>query len=168
MRDIIRLIDRLADATGALITPLALVMMLLTCIVVVTRYVFHAETTPLHETVIYLHGLVFMLGISYALKVQGHVRVDIFYHNFSARRRALVDLFGTLFFLLPVAGFIFWSSLDYVHLAWQMKESSAAPDGLPGIYLFKTLIPIMAALLAIQGLGEALKSIAVLLDPTEQ
>lgn len=164
MRDIIRLIDRLADATGILIAPLALVMMLLTCVVVVVRYVFHAETTPLHETVIYLHGTVFMLGISYALKVQGHVRVDIFYHNFSERRRALVDLFGTLFFLMPVALFILWSSLNYVELSWQMKESSAAPDGLPGIYLFKTLVPIMASLVIIQGIGEALKSLAVLLD----
>lgn len=163
MRDIIRLLDKLADATGILIAPLALVMMLLTCIVVVVRYVFHAETTPLHETVIYLHGMVFMLGISFALKVQGHVRVDIFYHNFTERRRAIVDLFGTVFFLLPVSGFIFWSSLDYVSLSWQLREASAAPDGLPGIYLFKTLIPIMAALLAIQGLGEALKSIAILL-----
>ena len=150
--------------TGYLIAPLAFLMMILTCVVVATRYIFHAETTPLYETVIYIHGVVFMLGISFALKVEGHVRVDIFYHTFSARRRALVDLLGTIFFLTPVCVFVFWSSLDYVSLSWGMKESSAAPDGLPGIYLFKTLIPVMAVLVEIQGIGMALKSLSILMD----
>ena len=92
------------------------------------------------------------------------MRVDIFYHRLSETRRALVDLAGTLFFLLPVCGFIFWSSLGYTSLSWHMKEASAAPDGLPGVYLLKTLIPVMAILLTIQGIGEALKSLTILLD----
>ena len=78
MRDLTRFLDKLADTTGLVIAPLTLAMMLLTCVVVAARYVFKAETTPLQETVIYLHGLVFMLGISYTLKVQGHVRVPLY------------------------------------------------------------------------------------------
>lgn len=162
MGDLVRFLDKLADRIGTLIAPLALGMMLLTCVVVGARYVFKTGATPIQESVIYLHGLVFMLGISYTLKAQGHVRVDILYHRFSERQRALVDLFGTVFFLLPVCGFIFWSSLDYVSLSWQMHEASAAPDGLPGIYLLKTLIPVMAVLLAIQGLAEILRNLVTL------
>ena len=157
--NLISLVDRVTDFIGNLVAPLTFAMMLLTCVVVVARYSFNLGLTPLVETVIYLHGLVFMLGIPYALKEQAHVRVDIIYSRLSVRSRALVDLFGTVFFLLPLCSFLIWSSIDYVNLSWNMREGSAEPGGLPGVYLLKTLIPLMAVLLLLQGLTEFLRAL---------
>lgn len=154
----IAIIDRIADWTGTLIAPLTLVMTLVTVGVVVARYGFGIGAIPMQEAVMYMHAIVFMLGIGYTLKMEGHVRVDIVYQKLSRRGQAIVDLLGTLCFLFPVAAFTFWTSLDYVALSWRMGEGSAEPGGLPGIYLLKTLIPAMAALLAIQGLAEMLRA----------
>jgi len=106
------------------------------------------------------------LGIPYALKEQSHVRVDIIYSRLDMRFRALIDLLGTLIFLLPLSLFLIWSSLDYVNLSWNMQEGSAEPGGLPGVYLLKTLIPLMAALLLLQGLSEFSRALLVILKPT--
>ena len=156
---ITQLIDRVANWTGLLIAPLTFLMTVATVIVVTLRYGFGIGAIPVQEGIVYLHAIVFMLGIGYTLKMQEHVRVDIFYQRFSARGQAIVDLGGTLFFLLPLAGFVFWTSLDYVALSWRMGEGSPEPGGLPGIYLLKTLIPVMAVLLALQGLAEVLRSV---------
>lgn len=162
MNKVIRSLDTIAEWTGSLIAPLSVLMMLVTCVVVTARYLFGQGAIPLQEAVVYMHGIVFMLGIGYTLKNQAHVRVDVFSQRFSARTRATVDLLGAIFFLLPVAGFIFWTSLDYVSLSWSMREGSAEPGGLPGLYLLKALIPLMAVLLALQGIAEVLRCIDVL------
>ncbi len=154
----LRLLNSVADVTGLLIAPLTALMMLATVIVVCARYLFGIGTIPLQEAVIFMHATVLMLGTGYTLKAGDHVRVDIIYRRLSPRARAAIDLFGTLFFLMPVCLFIFWSSLDYVGLSWQMREGSAEPGGLPGFYLLKALIPTMAVLLALQGLVEGVSA----------
>ena len=153
-----RWIDRLNDVTGRSIVWLTLMMALLTCILVVARYVLDFGSIALQETVMYMHGAVFLMGIAFTLKEQGHVRVDVLHEKFSERTKALIDIIGNLVFLLPVGGFIFWSSLDYVNFSWSLRESSGQPNGLPGVWLLKTLIPVMAALLVLQGISETLKS----------
>ena len=95
----------------------------------------------------YLHGMVFLLGIAFALKQNAHVRVDIIYQKASRRTQAKIDLLGTLLFLFPVAAFIGWMSIDFVAFSWRVGEGSAEPGGLPGVYLLKTLLPLMAILL---------------------
>lgn len=107
----------------------------------------------------YMHGAVFMLAIAFTLKEKGHVRVDVLHEKFSEKTRAIIDMLGSILFLLPVSAFIFWTSLDYVSFSWSVTESSAQPGGLPGVYLLKTLIPIMAALLFLQGVAEISKSL---------
>lgn len=155
-------IDLLSDITGRLVSGLTILMAIVTCIVVAARYAFNLGSVGLQESVMYMHGAVFMLGIAFTLKENAHVRVDVFYERFSRRAKALVDLAGTLFLLMPVAAFIGLSSLDYVALAWSLKESSGQPGGLPGVYLLKTLIPAMAAALALQGLAEIMRNALVL------
>lgn len=110
----------------------------------------------------YMHGVLFMLGIGYTLKHQNHVRVDIIYQRMSPRVRAVIDIIGTLIFLFPVSSFIFFASLDYVALSWSFGESSAQPGGLPGTYVIKALIPTMAFLLFLQGFADLLRNVAVL------
>ena len=78
-----------------------------------------------------------MLGCSYALKHNEHVRVDIFYRNFSPVKQAVVNLFGHLFLLWPVVIFIAVVSVDYVSVSWQIKEQSQEAGGLPFVYLLK-------------------------------
>lgn len=163
MKRLVRIIDKISELTGTSVAWLTFAMMLVTCVVVVARYVFDVGSIALQETVVYLHGIVFMLGIAYTLKNGGHVRVDIFYQKFSPRIRASIDLLGTLFFLFPLAGFMLWSSIDYVYFSWSIRESSPEPGGLPAVYLLKTLIPLMAAMLALQGIAEAIRSLLIIL-----
>ena len=85
-----------------------------------------------------------MLAGAFTLKHNQHVRVDIFYQDMSTHNKAKVDLFGTLFLLLPFVGFILWVSFDYVLNSWKLLEGSREAGGLPFVYILKTLIPLMA------------------------
>lgn len=153
------MLDQLADLTGKLVAPLLGLMLIATFIVVISRYGFDYGAVKLQESVLYMHATVFMLGFAYTLKQGGHVRVDIIYQRLGDRGRAIVDLVGTSLFLLPMCGFILYASLDYVSFSWQLKEGSAEPGGLPFVYLLKTIIPISAGLLILQGLAELLRSL---------
>ena len=165
---IVNYLDAVNELIGSSVSWLTLVMMFITCLIVVARYVFNLGSIALQETVMYMHGMVFMLGIGYTLKHQGHVRVDIFYEKLSIRKKALIDLFGTLVFLLPIGLFILLCSLNYVYFSWSLSESSAQPGGLPGVFLLKTLIPLMAFLLVLQGLAEIGRSIILLTKANDQ
>jgi TRAP-type mannitol/chloroaromatic compound transport system permease small subunit len=161
---LIAILNKLADVTGTIIAPLTFVMMLLTCAVVVARYWFNTGLTPVAEGVMFLHACVFMLGIAYTLRTGAHVRVDIIYQRLSYQSQAFIDLLGAVLFLFPVTVFIFIASLDYVGLSWRLQEGSPEPGGLPGIYLLKGLIPLMAILLGLQGMSEILRCLQILLS----
>ena len=148
------LIDRLNHRLGRAVAWLTLAMAVAVAAIVLLRYAFAQNTILIQEAVGYAHGLVLMLGIAYTLKEGGHVRVDILYSGRSPRWRAWVDLLGHLFLLLPVAGLMLATSLPYAASAWRILEGSSEVGGLPGVFLLKTLIPLMAALLLLQGLSE--------------
>lgn len=152
------LIDRLNHRIGRAVAWLTLAMAVAVAAIVLLRYAFAQNTILIQETVNYGHGLVLMLGMAYTLKENGHVRVDIIYSGRSPRWRALVDLFGHLFLLLPVAGLVLATSLPYAVSAWRILEGSSEVGGLPGVFLLKTLIPLMAVLLLLQGVSEISKA----------
>jgi TRAP-type mannitol/chloroaromatic compound transport system permease small subunit len=155
-------LDRLAELTGRIISWLTLAMVIITFSVVVLRYVFESGSIALQESVTYLHAVVFMLCAAYTLKHDAHVRVDIFYQRWSARTRAWADLLGTLLLLVPVCIFIIASSLDYVSSSWSILEGSQEAGGLDGVYLLKTVIPVMAGLLLLQGCALALHRLLII------
>lgn len=155
-------LDRFAERTGRTVAWLALLLVLVTFGVVVLRYLFAIGSIALQEAILYLHASLFLLGAAYTLKVDGHVRVDIVYRRLSDRGQALVDLLGALFLLLPVCCFMLWISWDYVATAWSLREGSRETGGLPYVYLLKTLIPLASGLLILQGVSQALHSLAVL------
>jgi TRAP-type mannitol/chloroaromatic compound transport system permease small subunit len=144
--------EQFIDWSGRVVSWCVLAMVLLTFLVVVLRYVFDSGWIALQESVSYLHSLVFLLGAAYTLKHDAHVRVDIFYSRFSERTKAWVELLGHLFILIPVMLFIAWISWPYISDAWAVKESSRDAGGLPGVYLLKSMILLMAGLLIIQAL----------------
>ena len=137
-------------------------MVIFTCGVVAARYIFNIGSIGIQELVMYLHGCVFMIGIAFTLKEGGHVRVDVLHEKLSEKNKAIIDIIGTLLFLMPFCFFIVFVSLEYVKFAWTVQESSPDPGGLPGVFLLKTLIPIMAILVGFQGISETLKNFACL------
>ena len=160
---IIGAIQRFTEVLGRGISWLSVLLVATVMIVVISRYFLQIGSIALQESVTYLHATVFLLGISYTLKQGGHVRVDIFYRQFSPRLKALVDFCGGLLFLIPVSILIFYSSWDYVIASWAIGETSAENNGLPFIYLLKTLMILMPGTLFLQGVAEILKSLIVLI-----
>ena len=157
-------LDRVSRATGKLAAYLCLLMAVVTGLVVILRYGFNLGSGALQESISYLHAAVFMLGAAVTLQRGAHVRVDIFYRSCSRRHRAWIDSVGAIVFLMPLCVFITWVSWDYVAESWVIRESSADPGGLPAVFLLKSLIPIMAVTLLLQGFAEVLRNVAILME----
>ena len=162
LRACVHYIDIFTDRCGRLLAWLVLAMALLTTVVVLLRYGFNTGSIMAQEAVTYMHGCLFMLGAAYALKSEAHVRVDIFYRNFSERGRAWVNSLGGIVFLMPLCAFIGVSSWSYVTESWAILETSPEPGGIPAVFLLKSLLPLMAVNLFLQGLAETLRSTLVL------
>lgn len=154
-------IDRFSEATGRLTSWLTLAMILLTCVVVVMRYVFAAGEIWLQESVVWMHAAVFMAGAAYTLRHEEHVRVDVFYRRMSPVSRAWIDLVGVVVLLLPVCAFLFWKSFDFVAASWAIREASREPGGLPYPFvpLLKTVLLLMPATVLLQGLSLSLNAL---------
>jgi TRAP-type mannitol/chloroaromatic compound transport system permease small subunit len=158
-------LDRLCELLGGAVSWLSLLMVLVTFVIVVLRYLFDLGWIWLQESVTYMHAALFLVGAAYTLKHGGHVRVDIFYCRFSPRARAWVDLGGSLLLLLPVCVFVFMVSWDYVVQSWELFEGSREAGGLNGVYLLKSLILVMAVLLVAQGVAQAIRHLLEILGP---
>lgn len=158
------LIDKFTTVVGRTIAWLTLAMVMLTFLIVVLRYGFNLGWIAMQESVLYLHGIVFMLGAAYTLQQDGHVRVDIFYQKFSEKKQALVNFLGGIFLLLPVCIFIFWISLDYVLTSWQIMERSPEAGGLPLVFISKSLILVFTICLLLQGIAEILRNLMKMID----
>lgn len=158
------MIDRFSKLVGKAVSWLTLFMVLVTFVVVVMRYVFDAGLIWLQESVVWMHAVVFMLGAAYTLQQEEHVRVDIFYREMSANRKAWVDGIGVVVFLLPLCFFFAWKSYDFVAISWTLKEASRESGGLPYplLPILKTIIVITPVLLALQGIALLMRSIRTL------
>jgi len=153
--------NRLQQSLGQFLAWGLLSLVVVSALIVILRYGFDTGSIALQEVALYNHAVVFMLGFSYTLQQNEHVRVDIFYSQMSEQKRAIIDFIGMLLFALPVIGFIAWASWDYVSISWQIKEASAEAGGLEYVYLLKAVILVMTFLLGLQALsvmiGSALK-----------
>lgn len=145
---------------------LAVALVLAQFSVVVLRYVFAVGSVALQEAIWYMHATLFLAGAGYALREDAHVRVDLFYRDMSPRKKALVDLLGTLFLLLPLTVAIVWLSWGYVLAAWRVREGSTEVSGLPFLFLLKSMIWVFAALVGLQGLALAMRAALFLAGAT--
>ena len=158
-------IDRLTTAVGRAVAWLTLAIVLLQFTLVVARYLFGLGSIWLTETVIYAHATVFMLAAAWTLRAGGHVRVDVFYAEAGARTRAKIDLIGAALLLLPFATVLVWLSVPYAARSWAILERSQETSGLPLVFALKTLIPLFAVLMALQGIAQAIRALTALARP---
>ncbi len=157
-------IDRLSNATGKLVAWLTLLMVIVTCIIVVMRYVFDAGLIWMQESVIWMHGTVFMVGAAYTLLHEDHVRIDVFYRAMSERRRAWVDLIGVLVFLLPLCVLLAVMSYDFAAFSWSIHEASRESGGLPYplFSILKSVLVVMPIAVGLQGISLLLRSVSTI------
>lgn len=151
-------IDRISGVAMGIAVFSAVALVFSQIAVIVLLSVFGVELKKLSEGVIYFFAIVFMLGAAATLRDDGHVRVDIFLEKMSPKQRASVDLFGIYVFLLPMMVLILTSVRPSLTRAWSQFEPSSEAAGLPIYFLFKTLVPVFAALVLVQGLSVALKA----------
>lgn len=156
------ILERISEWTGRIIAWLMLPMVLGTFVIVLLRYVFDVGWIWMQESVVWMHAAVFMLAAAYTLRCGEHVRVDIFYRALGTRGKAIVDIAGTVFLLLPMMLFLIVTSIDYVAVSWDIQERSREAGGLPYPFvpLLKTLIPVTAMLVIVQGIAAVLANIA--------
>jgi TRAP-type mannitol/chloroaromatic compound transport system permease small subunit len=151
-------IDRLSAAIGRAAAWLALAIVVLQFALVVARYLLGLGSIWLGETVIYANAALFLLASAWTLHSGGHVRVDVFYAHVSPRARARIDLLGSLVLLLPFALVLLALSSPYAARSWAILERSQESSGLPLVFLLKTLIPVFAVLMALQGVAQAIRA----------
>lgn len=162
-------IDLFTEVSGKAVSWVSLLLVLVVFYDVVTRYFFNYTTVATIELEWHLFSLIFLLGSGYALKHDRHVRVDVFYTRFSERKKALVNLLGSVLFLIPFCIIVIYSTIPFVHNSFYISETSPDPGGLPGRFLIKGAIVIGFVLLLIQAIGEALRSWLILrghINPT--
>ena len=144
---------------GKISSWLILLMIFLSSMIVILRYVFEIGVVAMQELLVYSHGMLFLFYAALALKDDAHVRVDIFYRELSVKRKRMINILGNLFFLQPFAWVILIFSFEYVYFSWSINEISPEPGGLPFVYLFKTSLIIFPILLIFQSFSELTKLI---------
>lgn len=149
----VRSVDALNEWVGRVTSWFTLGCVLVCFAVVVLRYVFNMGYVWLQELYVWQHAVVFMIGAGYTFLHGGHVRVDIVYSKMSPRRQAMIDIFGTLVFLLPWLAVVAWMSQSFISSSWSIREASSQTGGLQGLYLLKSVIWVFCVLVGLQGLA---------------
>ena len=152
-------INKSVDIIGRIISFIFLLMVFNVLYDVIMRYFFHNSSVGMQEMEWHLFSIMILFGVGYALKEEAHVRVDFLYDRFSTKTKAYINLFGTLFFLLPVALLIIFGSYEFVMDAYTTNEISEDPGGLPYRWLIKAMIPFGFVFLIFSAVGYVLKQI---------
>ena len=160
LQRISRRIDALNEHVGRAISWLAFVIIAVVAWNVFLRYLFHTGSVAMQELEWHFFGPLFLLTAGYTLVHNEHVRVDIFYSRLSARGRAIIDLVGSLLFLIPVCVLIIWTSWSFVAASWAAGEGTPDPGGLPARYILKAVMPIGFSLLGLQGVSMAIHGLS--------
>jgi len=154
--------DRFSDVMGWVAGVLNLIMLLNVFYDAIARYFFNTGSIALQEMEWHLFAMVFLFGIAYALKEDGHVRVDVLYDRFSPRWKAIVNIGGALLLLLPLSILIIEGSIWYVHEALTSGEISGDPGGLKYRWLIKAVIPVSFVFLLVSTIGFVLHNVNVI------
>ena len=162
-----RIFDRFSDVMGWIAGVLTLAMLCNVFYDAIMRYFFRTGSIAMQEMEWHLFAMVFLFGIAYGLKEDSHVRVDVLYDRFSPRRKAIINIAGTVLFLLPLSILIVEGSVWYVHEAYTSGEVNGDPGGLPYRWLIKLVIPASFVFLVVSAVGFVIRNINILLGVTE-
>ena len=164
VRIIEKYIDTLNNCVGNIISWFTLFMVLVTVLVVVLRYGFSIGFIWMQESVRFMYAAVFLLCAGLTLLNDRHVRVDVLYLKMKRRNKAIVDLIGNIFFLIPVCFVIFYFSWNYVINSWLQLEGSIEERGLHLVYIMKTFIWAFSILVSLQGISICIKSLKTIFN----
>jgi TRAP-type mannitol/chloroaromatic compound transport system permease small subunit len=159
VRAAIHAIEAVSNWTGIVTAWLIIPMTIAVTWEVVARHFFRAPTIWAFDVTYMLYGTHFMIGTAYTLMRVGHVRTDMLYHKWTVRRQNIIDAVGYLFFFFPAMLLLFYFGWQEASHSWSIGETSDASPWRPIVYPFKTVIPVTALLLLMQGVGELLKNI---------
>ena len=160
-----KVIGKIIDALGNFCSVLMILMVANVFYDVVMRYFFNDVSIAMQELEWHLFAAMFMFGIAYTLKEDAHVRVDIFYDAMSKHKQALVNIFGSVFFALPITLVILYFSIDYTFDAFEMGEGSPDPGGLPYRWIVRSIIPFSSLFLVLAIVYVVLNNLQILIDP---
>lgn len=160
------ILDSIFDKISSIIGNIAVIAVLLLIVNVfldaMMRYFVGSGSIAMQEMEWHLFSVVILLGISYTFTHDAHVRVDLFYENFSPKIKAIINIIGICLFVFPLAFLIIYGSLDFVLESFNNNEISSDPGGLTHRYLIKALIPISFIFLIITSIGMIIKNIIIL------
>ena len=157
------LFDRFSDVMGWIAGVLNLLMLVNVFYDAIMRYFFNTGSIALQEMEWHLFAIVFLFGIAYGLKEDGHVRVDVLYDRFSPRWKAIVNIGGAVLLLLPLSVLIIEGSVWYVQEAYTSGEVSGDPGGLTHRWLIKLVIPASFVFLVVSAVGFIIHNVNILL-----
>ena len=158
MLPIIKAIEFAIRWIGEKSSYINVILVLIICIDVFMRYVLNTTQTWVIELEWHLFALIFLLGASYTLQEDQHVRVDLWYADRSAKTKAWINLTGTILFLVPWCLILIHSSFNYATNSWMMCEGSPNPGGLPARYIIKYCMTLGFVLLLLQGIAVIYRS----------
>ena len=167
MDSILKITGKIIDILGNFCSLLMILMIVNVFYDVIMRYFFNDVSIGMQELEWHLFAAMFMFGIAYTLKEDGHVRVDIFYDAMSAKKQAIIDIFGSLVFALPITVLILYYSWDYTFEAYEMGEGSGDPGGLPHRWIVRSVIPLSSIFLILAIFHVLIAQLKVLMTPTK-
>jgi len=152
-------IDTFVNVLGKGVSWLTTVLMILICTDVILRYLFSSSANWIVELEWHLSAVIFLIGASYTLLYDKHVRVDVFYERMSEHKKDWVNIIGILIFLVPWAIVLIYHGWTYAESAFGYNQGSSQPNGLPARYIIKSFIPIGFALLLLAGCSVIIKAV---------
>ena len=167
LKNIVRWINAVNELVGQVASWLTLILVVLVCFDVTTRYLFDDTATWIMELEWHLFAMIFLFGAGYAMKYDRHVRVDLFYEKFSPRDKAWINLLGAIIFLIPWCVVIIYVSYHYAYESYLINEGSPDPGGLPNRYIIKFAITIGISLLLLQAISTVASSSLILMGTEE-
>jgi len=159
MSKLVSLIEMLTRFFARLAGILVVALSLLILYQAINRYLFNDSSVMIGELQWHLFDIIFLLGLSYALQTDKHVRVDIFYANFSQKTKAIINIISQLFLILPFVAIILYTGYTLVEMSYLQGEISSDPGGLTHRYLIKSMILVGFVLLGLQSIAEIYKNI---------
>lgn len=154
--------DTLIRRTGQYAKWLTTILVVLVLADVVMRYVFSVSHAWLMDFEWHCFALIFLMGAAYTLRADRHVRVDVLYMRWTERRRAWIDLLGTLLFLIPWCLVVIYTSFRYAEVSFLIGEKSPDPGGLPARFIIKGAITLGFILLLLQAIMLAIRSVMII------